>query len=136
MGIADDAIATSRKTQLEKGQEIEHESSSSSEEEDKQLKFEPTKTRDAAILAKHKEEGEAAKKAKRPFYLKKCNVTNLPLPLSLSLSLQIIVTTTITYATHENFPQRMHIANTSFSFQLLRAVFMHQKQLTCFFLCF
>ncbi|XP_038726008.1 uncharacterized protein LOC120017038 isoform X2 [Tripterygium wilfordii] len=33
MGIADDAIATSRKTQLEKGQEIEHESSSSSEEE-------------------------------------------------------------------------------------------------------
>ncbi|XP_038726011.1 uncharacterized protein LOC120017038 isoform X3 [Tripterygium wilfordii] len=40
MGIADDAIATSRKTQLEKGQEIEHESSSSSEEEESEIERE------------------------------------------------------------------------------------------------
>ncbi|KAF5729950.1 hypothetical protein HS088_TW20G00317 [Tripterygium wilfordii] len=42
---------------------------------DKQLKSEPTKTRDAAILAKHKkEEREAAKKGKQPFYLKKSEI--------------------------------------------------------------
>lgn len=43
--------------------------------QDKQLRFESTKSTDAAILAEHKKkEREAAKHGKRPFYLKKCNV--------------------------------------------------------------
>ncbi|KDO63559.1 hypothetical protein CISIN_1g022953mg [Citrus sinensis] len=41
---------------------------------DKQLRFESTKSTDAAILAEHKKkEREAAKHGKRPFYLKNCN---------------------------------------------------------------
>lgn len=53
--------------------------------QDKQLRFESTKSTDAAILAEHKKkEREAAKHGKRPFYLKKCNVIVLFCFLSLS----------------------------------------------------
>ncbi|KDO63563.1 hypothetical protein CISIN_1g022953mg [Citrus sinensis] len=52
---------------------------------DKQLRFESTKSTDAAILAEHKKkEREAAKHGKRPFYLKNCNVIVLFCFLSLS----------------------------------------------------
>lgn len=53
--------------------------------QDKQLRFESTKSTDAAILAEHKKkEREAAKHGKRPFYLKNCNVIVLFCFLSLS----------------------------------------------------
>ncbi|KAE8727013.1 putative Transcriptional corepressor SEUSS [Hibiscus syriacus] len=61
------------------------------EREDKQLKFESAKNTDAEILAAHKKkEKEAVKHGKRPFYLKKCNVTNPLLALDFLIKKEIV----------------------------------------------